>query len=416
MSHVLADAGRYYFACRVGHVLSIDALGVQAERYARDYPRRQIEFLNCLINPQDERLTFDLRFICQPDSTLHTRGRISIALLVRLDGGTAAAAERYAVSVLHLLQAIFDEYAFEPTPQADLEALLTPFPVRQVVGISRRAGWELLDTLRPGTRRSKRLGFVAQPVGPLAVPDPLKSPVRRSSDTVFHVFPFIPTHAPFTTLFKLMLLEAAPTAVSCRMRPTTVRLEEEAWIEEEIARCERAAQTGLRSGPDDLHSLRPTLQEQAREYERCLSRFLFGLEDNAALMTLEVASPVEIPVPLLDALGGLVTEPAGGSRGGERRTFANYLSGGYEVSCHGIDSGAPRNWEVLDLTVPPHPLAPAGAERLPYLFDSLEGIAVFRFPAATLELAPGLQVRSSRTQPPPRDLPGDGCLVGRAVN
>ena len=171
------------------------------------------------------------------------------------------------MSILHLLQAIFEEYAFEPTPPADLEALLTPFPVRQVVAISRRAGWELLDTLRPGTRRSKRLGFVAQPA-PLAVPDPSKSPARRSSDTVFHVFPFIPTHAPFTTLFKLMLLEAAPTAVSCRMRPTSVRLEEEAWIEEEIARCERAAQTGLRSGPDDLHSLRPTLQEQAREYER----------------------------------------------------------------------------------------------------------------------------------------------------
>src|SRR3989454_104170 len=415
MNAVYADAGRYYFACRVRHVLSIDALGLQAEHYARDYPRRQVEFLNCLINPQDDRLTFDLRFVSQPDPVLYIRGRIGVALIVRMDGGTPEAAERYSAQFLHVLQAIFEEYTFELAPTADLAGFLAPFPVRQVATITRRAGWELLDTVRPGSRRRKRLGFTAEPATPLAA-NPSGSAARSPSNAVFHVFPFIPTYAPFTTLFQLMLLEAAPMVVSCRLRPTTLRPEEEAWIEEEIARCERAAQTGLGSPSDDLVPLRPALQEQAREYERYLSRLLFGLKANAALMTLEVGSLVDISVPLLDALGGLITEPAGGTRGDNGRTFSHYLSGGYEVRCHGLDSGASRNCELLDLTVPAHPFAPAGAERFPYLFDSLEGSALFRFPPATLELAPGLDVRSSRTQPPPRDLPADGCFVGRAVH
>lgn len=107
--------------------------------------------------------------------------------------------------------------------------LLEPFALRHLVSLTRRAGLERLDTLRIRPHL-KTLGFSTStaPRG--------KAPKAR--DVIFHVFPFLPTSSTFTTLFRLLLLEPHPIAVSCRLRPTTLTPSEEAFLEEQIAHCE----------------------------------------------------------------------------------------------------------------------------------------------------------------------------------
>ena len=172
-------------------------------------------------------------------------------------------------------------------------------------------------------------------------------------------------------------------------------------MEEQIARCERAVQMPLENGL----LLQPTLKEQARFFQQCLLRTLFGLKDNAAMITVEVASAHPIPLPVVDVLGSLITQPAGGSHFSNEDGIRSYLAGGYEVIDRSRELKSIEAFRRLDLTWNPHPLSPPGAERLLYLFDAVEAATVFTLPPTTLETPPGLNVQSWRTQSAPRELP-----------
>ncbi len=406
MTCVLSPAPqRHYFACRLEHALSLTALGA-GDGYVAGHQRRHADLINGLLNPRDERVTYDLRLISAPHAEVWFRGAIEIALLGRLDGVGPDEAARHAHGVLHLLDAYFDEYTFALAAPEDVRRLLAPFPVRHLVEVARRAGMERIDSLRPRAPRA-RLGFRR------AAPEPAAA--DQAGTQVFHVYPFLPTFADFGPLLKLMLLEPHPVAVSCRLRATALRPGEQRLMEEAITACERALQVQL-SDPasENLLALRPGLRDLARAHASHQSRQLFGLRDNAGLLALELASPEPLPAPLVDALGALVTEPAGGTRVHPDRVGDPYLAGGYDV----VEvPGGPADiaaFTELDFALRPHPEAPAGGERLPALFDSVEAAAAFRLPPATLEPAPGLPVRTWRVAAAPRELPATGCLVARS--
>lgn len=402
-SVVYSVNGTHYFACRLRHILSLTALGKPAEQYFPDLNRRQAEFVNCLVNPRDERFTYDLRILSDPDPTLYTRGRITVALLCRLED-TVDEAENYARHLLNLLHSFFEEYEFELAGAEDIRRVLQPFTVRHLLAVTRRAGIERLDTLRSGPRRPRTLGFAG---GEASVPESGGHP-----DAIFHIYPYLPTSSTFNGLCKLLLLERDPVAISCRLRPTTLTTEEEKYLEEQIARCETAAQAGLDRVPEDLSSIQPTLREQAKLYERYMARLLFGLKDNAALMTVEVASPGKIPTPLIDALGTRVTQPAGGMASDLGDGPLRYFAGGYEVRNRSEETTAIEGFGKSDMVISPDPLWAKEAARMLYLFDSVEATAAFRFPAATLEIPPGLPIKEWRSQSAPKDLPDEGCLLG----
>jgi hypothetical protein len=405
---------RHYFACRLRHLLSLTALGGQdqgfVDRYPVDLRRRQVELLNCLINPGDERFTYEIRILSSPDVSLYTRGRITVAILCRVDGLGPEEAGGCAGEFLRLLEASFDEYEFEAATAEEIMLLLSPFPIGHLAYITRRCAREALDTLRGGDRRQRRIGFPADA-------EPHSGAGPRSDGRVLHIFPYLPPSSPFNGLFKLMLLEPAPVAVSYRLRPTALTPDEERFLERQIAICERSAQVGL--GPvtalEDLSALQPTLQEQARAYQRYQSRMLHGLRDNAALVTVEIASTAPISHVIADAVGGLVTSPAGGTTLDLEESPFRYLAGGYEVVIPESGDQAAQAFERLDLVIAPHPLAPPGAERLLYLFDSVEAATAFRLPSATVEAPLGIEVKHWRAQPAPRDLPDRGLLVGASV-
>ena len=400
----------HYFAICIRRILTLMALGQEPDKYAAEIVPRHTRFLTCLMNSCDERTTYDLRVICTPDPELYTRGRITVALICRITDVAATEAYRHAANLLHLVGALFDEYTADLADDADVRTFLAPFPIKQVVSIRRRADWERLDTLVNRHSR-RRPGFA-----PDIDPPPVSSTAVRAPDAVFHVFPFVPTFAPLNNFLKLLLLESEPIVVSCRLRPTKLRPEEEAFLQQQIANCERYAQLELSNVSQDATAIYPALKEQARLYEDFQTRLLFGLKDNAALMTIELGSPAIIPPPVIDVLGGLATEPAGGSCGSLDRMPRLSLTGGYEVHIHSAEPAVIDAFKRARLVEPLRPPGPADATRLPHLFDSYEAAAAFRFPPATLDAPLGVEVQSWRTQPAPKDLPAKGCVLGRSVH
>ena len=63
-------AQEHYFAISIRRILTLTALGKEPDKYAADIVPRHAEFLNCLMNSRDERITYDLRLICTPDPEL----------------------------------------------------------------------------------------------------------------------------------------------------------------------------------------------------------------------------------------------------------------------------------------------------------------------------------------------------------
>jgi len=402
---------RHYFACHLKHLLSLTALGVKEERFVDGYPadlrKRQMEFLSCLISLRDERFTYEIRIISSPDVSLYTRGRITVAILCRMDDLNPQEAVRCANEFFRLLEALLNEYEFEISTKEQIKALLSPFAVGYSASITRRCASEDLDTIQSGERRQRQIGF---PTG-----SKLHSGADSSTDrAIFHVYPYLPSIGAFNSLFKLMLLESAPVAVSFRLRPTVLTIEEIQFLEMQVAFCERFAQVqlGIVTATDSLSMLQPTLKEKAREYQRYQSRTLHGLKDNAALVTVDIASPAPISNMIASTVGCLVTNPAGGGMLNLEDSSFRYLAGGFEIILSNKREQVTLAFENLDLLTPAHPIAPSGAQRLLYLFDSVEATAAFKLPPATIDVPLGIDVKHWRAQLAPRNLPERGLLVG----
>lgn len=407
----------YVFGSRVRTILRRSALGQAAtgqpgdstfgDAYLSAYRRRHTNLLTSLTNPRDDRFVYDLRLVARPNPEVYTKGRVELALLCKARGVEEQQAERYARHLHSLLDANFPEYTFERLAPSEVDHLRRPFSIGHLVSLTRRAGWERFDTLRHTGPSQRRIGFEARIAASAA-------DGGEEARSAFHIFPFHPTWDSFAPLFRLMLRARAPVAVSCRLRPTALTEDEESFLERQIARCERAAQTRIEPSSNDGKELYPTLRKQARAYQEYQARLLYGLSDNAAVMTLEVASEQEIPVPLLDCLGNLVTNPAGvsGNVSLGADTPRPYLAGGYEFLDHSDDEAATSAFVELDLHPSDHPSAPEEGKRLVHLFDSVEGFALFRLPPSPTEELPGVPVQSWRMRPPPPELPEEGTKLG----
>ena len=399
-----ADGGGFFFACRAERLVTRGALGPPRDDYVQDAIRRQVELVSCLVNPADERFTYDLRLISRPDPELYTRGAINLALICRVDGHSQGEAADLAEELLRLLQANIVEADWRLARASGLSHLLQPFAAEHMVSIARRCGWQPLDSLRP-VAHTRTVGFRSEaPAGP---GDP-------SETGTFHVFPFLPSFPSHAALFRQLLLHRHPLALSCRVRPTRLRPEETAFLERQIAQCEKHAQLHLAPASDDVAFLRPTLQRRAQLIEQHLIRALHSLQDDAALLTFDIASPAPIPTTLVDAIAHLVSEPAAAATAGGAGadTLGRYLAGGYDVLDRAEEDQALAALSTLDVAPAAPPAAPAEAPRLAHLFEPGEAVAAFRFPLAAVEALPGVRSRRSRYRPAPPELQQPGVTLG----
>lgn len=374
-----------------------------SSRYTPNSVRREAEFVSCLINGADERLTFDLRFLSQPDPKNPAAGRLQIGLLVKARGMSRIEVTNHALTLGNLLQAMFPELEFLSMSVEEFRLFLEPFPVRHGILISRRWGWEPLDSLRSGTRQKPPIGFGDHDHAKAAI---------RSRKAVFHVFSFSCPFGSMDAFFRLLLLHPWPCLASVGLRPTRLQPEEEAFLEGEIALCERFAQASINQVSEELRVLQPTLQERARLHQRRLLRKLHALKDDACLMSIALVSSHPVPQLLADVWGHCITRPASEDT---RDDPWSCLDGGYQTfTLHDISRVA-HNVKNVELTVPS---SHRETTRLLYLFDASEAAAAFRLPPASEEGLPGVESRRFRWKDVPPTIPQDGiCFaLGKAAD
>ena len=402
VSRILRNGSSAYVGWRLDELATPRACGWEPEAYATAYPSRMVEFVRWLVNPGDERITYDLRFVVEPGER-YSSGRVDAVLLCRMDQGSSPLPSRHLDVVSSKLEADFgDEYAFSQLAAEQIARLLRPFPVVGSAVVRRRTAWETLDTIRPAERSvvQRDVGFGADPL--------LADSSQEGPSRVLHTFEFAPAFGPVAPLTGLLLRLDSPTTVSIRLQPTRLRDPEAAFLEEQIAICERFAQFM----PDPARSpssLEPTLAEQARWYRSVFESQLDGLRDDAAVLMVSIASAERVPSIVVDTLGTWITGPAGGTD--HNVDPMRHLSGGYELV-----AASPRDIEALETLAVSLPSdTPSEAGRLPYLFDSVAAAAAMRWPPLEDHDVPGFEVRDWRSLVPPPTFPEDGTSVGVTV-
>ena len=387
----------------------MSALGVKDEpAYAHSFRRRQVELVTALINGAEDGLTYQFRLISRPDAEVPARGSVEMYLLCRVEGSSQSGLRHRSDELLRLMSSLFPEYETEAVADEELREILQPFHVTNGFGVRRRVGCEPLDTLGvSSTTDTRSISQAAYRERKVLSPVPVGA--------VLHINSFLPAGIPFNTLYRLLLLEPVPCAITVTFIPAELNPEEIDVLQHSIGVCERYMQVSLSSvRSDDVSDLFPTLREKARTHQDGLTRLMLGLKDNAAYMSICIFSPGPLSRFIPEALAATITEPSGGTRPDPRVGVASYSAGGYDLIS--VDPVAANHAiATLGLVTPPISSIPEGAHRLPYLFDSAEASAALLLPPITSEPLPGVRIRGWKPAAAPNNLPPAGVLLGRTV-
>lgn len=387
-----------YFAYRVKLIRTLSALGPMAENYQANLFLRNRTFLNNLINSRKDGFTFDLRIISRPEPELPYRGKIEIVFICRCEVGDNGLVEDHRQQILRLLCVSFPEYEYEAVAAGKIPSFLCPFEIRHVSRIEHRVHDIRLDSLFEN-RPNRLIGFSEADFSKQA-----NITKKRSTNSVIrHIFPFIYKGIEFDNLFNYLLLHHHPMAISCRLRPAVLTSGDEAFIERQIAKCEKA-----------LHAFPPhkiVLRTQVQSLVQCQTARLFALRANAVNGSIEIASPSPLPVSTVDMFGSLISTSGESKNFRTDMNFAPYLSGGYKIrqvsDVRGRD--AFTNMEIM---FPDSLSVHNRLRRLSSLHDMDETASFFRFPPSSHEKLGGVDSKNWRAIPSPEDVISNGTLLG----
>lgn len=392
-----------FTGARLTSLLTQPATGPDAAAQRDLFRTRCARFVTCLASARDERATYDLRLVVRPVPDNPSRSDVRLYLLARRDGATSEEAAEFSRETLSLLQAEFPEHGFDLISDEELAAALNPFQPKSLICLTRRSSLEDLDTLR-SPRRRYSFGFLGDHTAPIEI--------DRPAEALYHVFPFLPGSDDVAVLLRYLVTLQASACISIRLQPTTLTAAEEGFLEAQIGACEKYLRLRQVFPADEARDFDSALRRQADVLRQFQQRMLFGLWDDAALMTIEITSAASLPRQLVDLVGSLVTGPAGGVRPLEGGHFGLYFAGGYDAYDRSGDSARATAFRELRM----YPVAPAGAptaaQRLVHLFDAAEAACAFRLPACPSEEFPGLDLHYWRSLPPPRQLPDTGTFLG----
>jgi hypothetical protein len=373
-------------AVRVRSIAALHALPVQEDRYAAQHHAATIEFISGLLVPRLGDASFEVVLVADPATI---GGRVEVLLLCRVRNEPTVATSDLAEDLLRRAEAYFPELDLEAVSPRDIRTLLRTSLPQSALAVRRRTRREALAAGGGDATRRGALGFARE----------LRTSAPHAGSLV-HVSPFMPTGHSFERLFRVMLSQRGRVTVTFRLRPAVINPEEEAFLEQQIATCERHAQLhlGQVSADADPEWLRPSLHQRSRALGQLVRARLGGLRASSALLDIEVTAGVGEPHLVAQAVGSLITQPPGATSTSDQ---GENLVGGFEV----VAAGSPAQVE---------PGLPAGVARLSRLFDAREAAAAFRLPPAAPAPLSGVGNRTWRIVPPPVDLPEHGVLVGTA--
>lgn len=363
----------------------------------RRYLRAQTDCINALHGIEGV-VSFFLRYVSRPCPDLHSTGTVTVALLGKVACGTEGAARARAAAlsgdVLRLLASAIPGVIWEAVEsKVEFSALWRPFDfdAAHVVEILRREERIGAETLRP------RLGLGAE--------NREDAPSLKRG-AIYVVHQFLPRNTTLARLLRKMLLEPHPIVFQVGLVPTRLTDEEHRALDEEVARIEGA----LRRVPATAAAPSGVQESRGRALAKTMVELQMRLEDRPLQMQLLLASPAPIPETVANGIGGDLSYPVWNRLAprGEDRVLQLH-GGGFTVQAH--ESGkalkaAQGNLEELRVAPITAGHAPARLGRLRFLVDAAEAACAFRFPVATFEGLPGIEVRSARPLPLPAEQAG----------
>ncbi len=397
--HITEKWGRWhsFFAVRLASVTVFDpSSGGDYRDFAFRLLNRQIDFINSLDCPEDGR-AFDLRFICRPDGSLHTRGSIDVVLISMVSDAEKEASLQKASEVFHdlwsMLAALSERYEFEcMTTRDDFLSVYDPFTVEEIVEIMRRE-----DVIEIGTAKRLR-GFSVE-----------KERYAGDENRIYFVYPFIWSANSLARLFSVMLFQDAPCLLSISLKPVDFSDEIERFFVEQIELCERylALESQARSPVNArIEFITKTLQSQ-----------VLRLEDSPFLMKIRIASSGKVRRALIDSFGVEITEHAGSPDLIRDSNDAYVFSGGYDWHCFsGSEAGREaENMKYMRFAHYAGTLADKKDVHVRYLFDATQANCAFRLPLPRVDELPGMETRFYRKVLPPSDVPSEGIVIGKNI-
>ncbi|MBN2304910.1 MAG: type IV secretion system DNA-binding domain-containing protein, partial [Anaerolineae bacterium] len=326
---------------------------------------------------------FALRLISEPNTEIAERGRLKVALLVRVSAPDADTCRALAFDLWQTLAGILPAaqrhvYNFEiVTDETELATLLEPFEMVDISEIVRRED------------------------------------VPQQDGDRYAVYPFAPGTLDLHNLCWALLRQKTPAMVSVHLLPTDLMAWEDATMDqmmlgERQTASGRIGEIGSRMDGDPISEWwegAPRLgQAQANRY------LVDYLRSQAYVLRVNVAGS--------KGTGPLLPEVVAAAMFGSTCPVNNALFGGYEVvrpSTTAEFEIARRNLTDLDVEGWVYSAAPDGALRVRHLMGETEAALAFRLPIPGYEGLPGVPVIDTKPIAPPTGLPQHGTSLGVSV-
>lgn len=387
-----------FFAFKVTAIYSPLITEKSKDEHCRERYKRELDFINSILNSGDERFTYEIRNIFQPGKS------IDISLLVKINNISGEEAETYRIDFLNLIRIYLEEYTFEELKEADIKSILNPFEFKFVKETTRRIENTLLDSFKKSEILSG-FGFKQK--------DRTEKKISNPSSIITYFYPFIFTNSSSDRLFKLAILDDSPLLISTIFRPTTLSPAQVDFFESQISNCEKYSQISLSSINKKEDNLFPTLRDRASVFQRQFSRMLYGLRDNSAFVQTRLASPSPISVTVQETYNSIITEHSGALKDANSDSYSVYLQGGYNsINLTGkILEENIASLSNLEFSFNQNSLLNSELKSLPYLFDTAESLCLFRLPFFNGDDVPFIKLLKSKLKAAPSTFRNEEAVV-----
>lgn len=380
-----------YVAFQIDRILMVNALGEYKQLFSKapEYQStmtivQHVELVNSLLQSTDERFTYEMRIISQPNTDQPSQGRICVYCIIAMRDVSTHEAQEHVQRVFRLFNAHFRDVVWVTV--ADVAPLLTTGTARHAISLTRKSGFILSDR----TDSTHPYGFVKRT-------SMLARTQMATNDRMFYISPFVSSGRQSHALFDYMLQHPHPITISMRIQRTQLTAEEVRFCQENLDTY------------SDTQKYPHAVASQLGQYQQIMNGALLRSYTAAALLNIDVVSPHFIPAPFITLMGNLITQPAGGLRG-----ISSELQyhGGYDVIHH--SDYLPVATAIATVCMRPIPasLTPA-LDRLPHVVDVNEAAVAFHIPRSSLTPVPGMIMQSHRQLRPPSDLSETGTVIGQ---
>jgi hypothetical protein len=386
------------FAFKVTAIYSPLLTEKTRDEHWRERYKRELDFINSLLNSGDERFTYEIRNIFIPGKS------IDINFVVKINNISGEEAENYRIDFLNSIIIYLEEYKFEELKETDIKSILNPFDCKFVNETTRRIENTLLDSFKKSEVPSG-FGFKEK--------TRTEKKISNPSSIITYLYPFIFTNSASDRLFRLAVLDDSPLLISTVFRPTTLSPAQVDFFEAQISNCEKYSQISLSSINKKEDNLFPTLRDRASVFQRQFSKMLYGLRDNSAFVQTRLASPTPISITVQETYNSIITEHSGALKEESSDSYSVYLQGGYN-SINLTGKTLTENIVSLnkvEFSFNQNSLLNSDLKSLPYLFDTAESICLFRLPFFNGDDVPFVKLLKSKTKAAPSTINTDDAVV-----